>query len=80
MVFTDSLCKSQLVNELPALLKHQKNPRNLLPDTLNIAYFSLHTELAFRSDFSSNLLDLICEDSQLIDHVVDGVDQAQHLS
>ncbi len=54
--------------------------RNLLPYTLYVADFGLYTELAFRSDLTRDFLHLRGEDGQLVDHVVDSVDQAQHLS
>ena len=58
----------------------QKNLRDILPDTLDIADFGLSTKLAFGSDFSGDLLDFGGENSQLVDHRVDGVDQVKHLS
>ena len=37
------------------------NIRDLLPDTLDVTNFGLNSELAFRSDLASDLLDLLRE-------------------
>ena len=58
----------------------QKNLRDILPDTLDIANFGLSTKLAFGSDFSGDLLDFGGEDGQLVDHTVDSVDEIEDLS
>ena len=47
---------------------------------LDIAYFHLYTQFSFCTDLSCDLLHLSGKYGQLINHVVDGVDQAQHLS
>ena len=57
-----------------------ENVRDFLPYPLNVSDLGLHTQFALRSDFSSDLLDLRSEHGQLVDHVVDSIDQAQHLS
>ena len=57
-----------------------ENLRDFLPDTLHIPNLSLDTELPFSSDLASDLLDFVCEDGELVNHVIDGVDQAQHFS
>ena len=56
-----------------------ENIRDFLPDTLDVAYFRLYPQFSFGTDLSCNLFHLSGEYGQLIDHVVDGVDQAQHL-
>jgi L-2-hydroxyglutarate oxidase LhgO len=54
--------------------------RNLLPYSLDIANLSLYAQLALSSYFSGNFLNLHGEHSQLVNHVVYGINQAQHLS
>ena len=53
--------------------------RNLLPNTLDISNFSLNAEFALSSDFPRNFFHFCSKNSQLVDHVVDSVYQAQHL-
>ena len=65
---------------MSATTEKHYDARNLLPYTLYVADFGLDTELAFRSDLTRDFLYLRGEDGQLVNHVVDSVDQAQHLS
>jgi hypothetical protein len=56
------------------------NSRNFLPNTLYVSDLCLHAEFALCTDFSCNLLDLGREYCQLVNHVVYGVYQLEHLS
>jgi hypothetical protein len=46
---------------------------NLLPNPLNISHLSLYIQLPLCSDLSCDLLDFVCNDGELVDHVVDGL-------
>jgi hypothetical protein len=52
-----------------------KDVRDLLPDTLHILHLSLDTQLPLRPDFVYDLLDLLGENGELVDHVVNRVDE-----
>jgi hypothetical protein len=47
---------------------------------LDVPHFSLNTKLPFRPYLPNDFLDFIRKDRELVTHVVDRVDQTQHLS
>jgi len=54
--------------------------RDLLPCSFNIANFGLYSQFTLRSHFSGYTGDFCGEDSQLVNHIIDGIYQIQDFS
>ena len=81
MVLSDNLRKVQVSQyQGDVSQKGNENVRDFLPDSLNVAHFSLNPKLPSCPDLPSNFLDFIRKDRELVYRVVDRVDQTQHLS
>ena len=77
MVFTDNLIERE---QDMYIGEKESDVRDLLPDPLYIADFGLDTQLSLSAHFSSHLFHLRSKNSQLINHIIDGVHQIQHFS
>src|ERR1700733_5850935 len=71
MVFTDNLYAGDPDQDGIKWWGRNGNIRNLI---------CLYTQFSFSTNLSSDLLHLGSEYSQLINHVIDGLDRVQHLS
>ncbi|KAI3479879.1 hypothetical protein L1887_58027 [Cichorium endivia] len=54
--------------------------RNLAPGALDVLLLGLHAELALGAHFASDTRDFGGKEAELVNHVVDGVDQVEHLA
>jgi hypothetical protein len=57
-----------------------RNLRDLLPCSFDVANFGLYSQFTLRSHFSGYTSDLCSEDRQLVNHIIDSIDQIQNLS